>query len=208
MMMGDSMGDKTVTRAEAETRAREAFAKLDVNNDGKIDKADREAKMAEHFKKMDTDGNGSISQAEFMASHERKPGGGMGMDHKMGGPKMGEGMERPEGGMHEGMGGGMRGGKRGAMMGYVMLRMADTNKDGAVTRDEFVAAALAHFDKADANHDGKVTPEERQAAMKAMHENMGHGKMGGMKGKGGMRGINGPMGHPMGDGPPPPPPGN
>ena len=173
------MGDKTVTRAEAEARARAAFDKLDVNHDGKIDKADREAKMAEKFKKVDTDGNGSISPAEFMASHERKPGGGMAMDHKMGGSKMGEGMEHPEGGM--------RGEKRGAMMGYVMLRMADTNKDGAVTRDEFIAAALAHFDKADANHDGKVTPEERQAAMK------------------GMRGMNGPMGHPMGDGPPPPP---
>ena len=108
--------------------------------------------------------------------------------------------------MHEGMGGtgaGMHGGKRGAMMGYVMLRMADINKDGAVSRDEFVAAALAHFDKADANHDGKVTPEERRAAMKAMHEHMG-----GMKGRGGMHGMRGPMDHPMGDGPPPPPPGN
>jgi hypothetical protein len=190
----DKMGDKTVTRAEAETRARDAFAKLDLNRDGKIDKADREAKMAEHFKKMDSDGNGSISQAEFMASHERKPGGGMGMDHKMG-QDMGAPGKEMRGGMHEGM----RGGKRGAMMGFVMLRMADTNKDGAVSRDEFVASSLARFDKADTNKDAKVSPEERKAAMKAMRDHMG-----GMKGKGGMRGMRGPMG----DGPPPPPSGN
>ena len=40
----DRMGDKTVTRAEAEARAREVFARLDVNHDGKLDKADREGR--------------------------------------------------------------------------------------------------------------------------------------------------------------------
>ena len=33
----DPMGDKTVTRAEAQTRAAEMFVKMDANKDGKLD---------------------------------------------------------------------------------------------------------------------------------------------------------------------------
>jgi hypothetical protein len=49
-------------------------------------------------------------------------------------------------------------------------RMADANKDGAVTQAEFTAAALQRFDRLDANKDGQVTKEERQAARKAMRD--------------------------------------
>lgn len=169
------MADKTVTRAEAEARAGEHFAKADVNKDGKLDQADREARRAEHFKKLDTDGNGSISQAEFAAAHQGK-GKGMGDDHA--GMKH-EGMK--QGGMHHGGKHGMRGGMGAqGMGGGMMMRMADTNKDGAITRAEFVGAAMKHFDMSDANKDGSVTPDERKAAMQKMHEHMKEmrGKMG------------------------------
>jgi Ca2+-binding EF-hand superfamily protein len=69
----------------------------------------------------------------------------------------------------------------------MMARMADTNKDGQITRAEYDTAVKAHFDKVDKNHDGKITPDERKAArdaMRAMHQD----RMGG-----------------EGDGPPPPP---
>ncbi len=181
-MMGP-MADITVTRAEASAHANAMFDKLDANHDGKIDAGDREARQIEHFKKMDTDGNGAISQAEFLAGHARKMG-----ERGMGQGRAGDGMK------DRGMGdrGAMRHEGRGEMpmMGMVMLKMADTNKDGAVSRDEFVGSAMAHFDQADANHDGKLTPDERRAAMKAMHE-----KMKGMRGMGGMR--EGPMPAPM-----------
>ena len=49
----------------------------------------------------------------------------------------------------------------------MMLKMADTNNDGAISQAEFTAAALKHFDQMDANHDGKVTQDERQAAREA-----------------------------------------
>ena len=93
-------------------------------------------------------------------------GGHEGMDHgKMGGP----------GGR---MGGRMGGGGPGGA--GMMLRMADANNDGAVTRDEAMAAALKHFDTMDANKDGQVTKVERQAAMKAMMGARMQGKGGGM----------------------------
>ena len=80
------------------------------------------------------------------------------------------------------------------MGGMMMMRMADANKDGAVSKHEFLAAAASRFDASDSNHDGSVTPAERQAARQAMHERM--------------RGM---MQHRMGgDGatPPAPPPAN
>jgi len=55
----------------------------------------------------------------------------MGGDH-MGGPGMGEGHMR---------GPGMRGGHMGGrgMGGMMLMHMADANKDGAVSKDEFMA---------------------------------------------------------------------
>lgn len=160
----DAMADKTVTRAEAQTRAGEMFAKMDANKDGKLDAADREAHRAERraamFARLDTDKNGSISRDEFNAARQRPEGGG-----KWGDGKRGEG-QRGEG--HRGHG--MRGGKHGG--GMMMLGMADTNKDRAVSRDEFLAAHARHFDMTDANKDGQISPDERKAARAKMREHM------------------------------------
>jgi len=57
------------------------------------------------------------------------------------------------------------------------LAMADTNKDGIVTRDEMMASVASRFQAMDANHDGKVTPEEREAFQAAMRARMGGGRM-------------------------------
>ena len=52
------------------------------------------------------------------------------------------------------------GGPRG---GAMMLKLADANGDGVVTKAEFTAALDQRFAKMDGNKDGKVTVEERQA---------------------------------------------
>lgn len=53
----------------------------------------------------------------------------------------------------------MRGpGPMGGGMG--MMRMADANGDGVVTRAEYVAAVDARFARMDANHDGMLSPDE------------------------------------------------
>ncbi|MFD2135293.1 EF-hand domain-containing protein [Novosphingobium resinovorum] len=116
----DADGDGVITRAEAQTRATELFAKLDVNKDGKLDKADRELmhqQMREKmFAKLDTNGDGSISKAEFMADRgpEGRGPGGPGPDG-MDGPRprlppvKTALLPAPPGGEHDGMRAGMHG---------------------------------------------------------------------------------------------------
>lgn len=152
----DADGNGTITRAETQAAVVARFAKADVNGDGVLNEADKAARMGQRFDKMDADKNGSISRAEFTAAHSAMGGGHEGMGHgKMGGD-------------HK-MGGRRMGGGGGAGM---MLKMADANNDGAVSRDEATSAALTHFDRMDANKDGSVTRAERQAAMKAMGARM------------------------------------
>lgn len=186
-----AMPMKELTRDEAKTRAEKLFDALDLNHDGKLDKADRDLHLAKHFEAMDANHDGQLSLQEFQATHERMKGPKDGPEEQAPGRWKQEG-RGPEG--HNGMG------QRGPAM-MLMMRQADPNHTGTVTRDAFVNAALATFDREDTNHDGKVTPEERRAAMRA--------EMGGGQGR---RGPGGPGGHhrggPDGQGPdmPPPPP--
>lgn len=151
---GPATRDAVIERTDA------MFAKMDANGDGVLNDADREAKLAERFAKMDTDGDGVLSQAEFTAAHEamrdkraeRREARAERRANTMGGERMGR-----RGGRHHGPGG--PGG---------MIKAADTNQDGQVTKAEFQTAALARFDKADADGDGTVTREERRAAWQAM----------------------------------------
>jgi len=117
------------------------------------DRAERRgANRGEWFARLDTDKSGGISQAELAAARgARDDHAGM----RRGGHRMGA------------MGG------AGMGRGMGMLAMADANKDGAVTRAEATAAALAHFDRVDADKDGSISAEERRAAMQAMHARRG-----------------------------------
>lgn len=188
-----------VTRAQAQESAGQMFDRLDANKDGKIDASDRDARRTAHrtamFERLDANHDGQVSREEFVNARMERPmgggpgGGGAGHQghgagmggHDMGGPGMG-----------------MRGHARGMhRMGGMMVRMADANKDGAVTRDEFNTAFLQHFDQVDTNKDGTITPEERRAGHAAMRERM-HGQMGG---HGGMHGHG--MGAPGGAATPP-----
>lgn len=178
------MGDTSMTRAEAVAKATEMWAMMDVNKDGVINAADRDARRAQMFDRIDINKDGSISREEFNAAHptDGKMGDAMGQAHK--GPHDGHG---PDGG--PGMKDGMH---KGPMMGMMLMRMADTNKDGTVTRAEFDAAVKQHFDTVDANKDGTITTAERRAAhaqMKQQMQQMGGHQMGGHQ----------MDGHPMGE---------
>ncbi|MGH6952391.1 MAG: hypothetical protein ACREH4_16125, partial [Vitreimonas sp.] len=52
-------------------------------------------------------------------------------------------------------------GGRGGRGGMHGLRGADANNDGNITRDEFLARPLEHFDRLDANNDGVIGAAER-----------------------------------------------
>jgi hypothetical protein len=152
-------GNAVQTRADAQARATQMFAKMDANKDGKLDATDRAAQRAERqakrFASLDADGNGSISKAEW-----DKHGADRAAKRAERGEKRAEAGEAGEGKRHHGMRGGhgKRGGHHGMMMGK-----ADTDGDKAISQAEFQTAALARFDAADANKDGQVTAEERQA---------------------------------------------
>ena len=90
-------------------------------------------------------------------------------------------------------------------LAYVyLLKTADANKDGKITKEEFAARQDAIFTEIDANKDGKLDETERAAA-KTAGEDLS-ALMGG-RGPGG-RGKGGPEGKPEGkDTPPPAPPG-
>lgn len=180
---GDPLGDKSMTKAEFQTKGAAMFARMDANQDGKVNAADRAAHMGHKFDTVDVNHDGALSRDEFMAKHQRGPSG-VGAD--------GAGPEGKHRGKHRGWH--QAGGGHGGMM----LRMADTNQDGAVSKDEFMTTHVKHFDLMDANHDGQLTTAERQAARQKMRATAG---MGGGKRHDGKHG-----GHDaMGDMPPPPP---
>jgi Ca2+-binding EF-hand superfamily protein len=189
----DPFGKATITRAEAQTKAAEMFARMDLNTDGKLDAGDRAVMIGRRFDAMDANHDGALSRQEFLDAHQKMMGGaghaGGPMHERMGrGPEGGAmGMGHHGGGHH---GGGHHGG------GMKMMGRMDANGDHAITRDEFLAGALKRFDTADANHDGKLTPEERRTAMR-----QGMMRMHRMHGMGEKHG----MGHDMDDMPPPPP---
>ena len=53
-----------------------------------------------------------------------------------------------------------------------MLAKLDTNKDGFISKDEFLASASKHFDMMDINHDGKISKDEIAAKKQEFHQKM------------------------------------
>ncbi|MGZ3246941.1 MAG: EF-hand domain-containing protein [Croceibacterium sp.] len=138
-----------MTRAAAEQRAAQMFDRLDANHDGKLDQADRAAMQKARFDRMDANHDGQLSFAEFTSMQ------GRGGEHGQQGAERGRRGEHARGGFAE------RGG---------MMRLADADKNGTITKAEFQAAALARFDRLDANKDGTVTPDEAKAARDSMRQ--------------------------------------
>jgi Ca2+-binding EF-hand superfamily protein len=80
-------------------------------------------------------------------------------------------------------GGGQGGGQGSAML--ERLKMADANKDGAITRAEMRTMREAAFRRMDANNDGFITAEEREDiadAAAAKGKGKGAERRGGMGG--------------------------
>ncbi|RVT43177.1 EF-hand domain-containing protein [Sphingobium algorifonticola] len=152
-MMADTNKDGKLTKAEVTAAADQAFAKIDLNKDGKVTKEERETlrqqRFDARFATMDADKNGQISKAEFQATRDAR---------------MEKAAAWREARAERGGADGQRMGRmarRGGMMGG---RGMDADKDGTITRAEFMARPVAMFDRADADKDGTVTAEEMKAA--------------------------------------------
>lgn len=129
------------------------LARVDTNGDGLISKAENRAMVEARFARMDADKDGTVEAGEG-----RKGWG-----------KRGEGRAGKAKGMRGGRGGGAG------------MMMADTNKDGAISKAEFDAQSAQRFAKLDTNKDGKIDATEMQAqrekardAMKKMRERRGN----------------------------------
>lgn len=137
----DANGDGIVTKDEMQAHSAQMFTRMDANGDGKLDAADREARREAHRTQM-YDRLDADNNGQISRQEF------MAFEHE---------------------------GKRGKHHGMVKRRghhrhmMADANKDGAVSQEEFAARALKRFERVDANDDGQITKEERDAARSEMH---------------------------------------
>lgn len=147
--------------------------RADPFGDATVLRSDAEAQAAARFAALDSDNDSKLTAAELLAGRPERPG------------------PRPEDRRAgRGPGGGPGGG---------MVRMLDSNGDGAISRDEFVAGTLRRFDMADADHDGRLTRPERAAAMEAMRARMEQRMMARM-GQGMAQGMDGSEGGDPGGG--------
>jgi len=155
-----------MTRAAVEQRADRMFDRLDANHDGKLDQADRNAREKARFDRVDTNHDGQVSYAEFTAARANAEQARKGRIAQRG-ERLGPSARGEHRMAHNRFGrGGLSG--RGGAVG--MIRMADADKDGAVTKAEFRARMLQRFDRLDANHDGIVTRDEAKAARDNMRQ--------------------------------------
>ncbi len=107
-----------------------------------LTKDEFDSRTRERFARLDRNSDGVIDAAEIEASIAEQMSGSR---QKMGG---GPGM-RP-----------------GAAMGERMIRMFDTNKDGKVTKDEFIAVIKTRFAEMDLNNDGRITDDDLPPMMR------------------------------------------
>ncbi len=146
----------------------------DADGDGRITREEMLAWMEQRFHLMDPDGDGQVpvEAMQRMLGHERQEGesspaqkreargpgrGGPGSDHRGSGEHGGPGGP-PPGDRPSGNRGGEAPppGPPGAAMPYP----EDSNDDGRIDLQEFVAPAMAMFDQLDANGDGVLTADE------------------------------------------------
>ena len=159
----DADSDGTITRAEMARFADSAFARADVDGNGQLDSADRDARRDDRFGRIDTDSDGEVTQAELRTARDARQAqretrrqmrdgqrsekiaerfarldtdnsGGLSQ------AEMEAGREARQGARGERRGGrqSARGGRRQNMARMVM-RTADANRDGVITRAEFDA---------------------------------------------------------------------
>lgn len=103
----DADHDGWVSREEASAAAARAFAKLDVNGDGRLDRGDAREAPGPHIFRFPGDASSPQDLPPFLFL-------------------------------------------------LATIDEADTNGDGAISLDEYVAYQLRFFDAGDGNHDGRI----------------------------------------------------
>ncbi len=129
-----------------------AMAMVDTNQDGKVSQAEYSAHSQKMFEKADTNKDGKVTAQEMDAAHAAMQKQHAGMKHD---DMHREGMKSDD----------MKDDHRG-MSSADMIKKADTDGDGALTRAEHTASAQQMFSNMDANKDGNLTDAEMKASHK------------------------------------------
>lgn len=154
-----------VTLEEARERRGDIFYAFDADEDGTLN--DEEYAMFDEAREADMQNNGMAQGGQGQAGQgqagqgQAGQGQGRGMGKQQGqGRGMGQGQGQGQGrGMGMGQGPSAAPGDHGAATA-MMRKNADTNGDGTVTRDEFVAGTDAWFARQDRNGDGTITTDD------------------------------------------------
>lgn len=137
-------GGRTLTRADVAQRADRQFARLDANRDGTVTAPELSARKQARGARQ-----GGVDRVAKRFARMDADGNGAITLAEMRGAQAKRAERVAE-----------RGG-RGANRGIGRM---DTNRDGAISRAEFQANALARFARLDADRNGAVTPSERSDA--------------------------------------------
>ena len=109
---------------------------------GPLTRDEYDARSRERFARLDKNSDGVIDAAEIEASMTERMGVWQRMRNRMQGDR-GPGQAAP-----------------GGTMGERLLRVFDTNKEGKVTKDEFLSGVRRHFAEMDLDNDGRITDED------------------------------------------------
>ncbi len=135
-------------QAQDAKKAAPAKSAIDTNNDGTVSKAEADAVAGRDFAAFDTDKNGKISPDEFKA-----------LLYKNNAKQLPDDAAK----------------KKAEPELMAQFKMLDNNRDGAVTKAEFLEDSTRRFKAMDENGDGKVTKaevEDVQKKIKAQVEKM------------------------------------
>jgi len=182
----DSNKDGNISKEEWQA----GFAALDKDGDGKL--SPRELRVrpkgrrggknrggADKLKKMDTDGDGKISKREFLDGTANKLFSRLDADSDGFVTKEEAEAMKPKhrGPRGQGPGGPPGGGPQGRRPKVDLFEQHDTDGDGKLSKEEFSAGFIKHFERIDANGDGYITEDELPKRPK-----------GGERGRGGRKG--------------------
>ncbi|WP_343521198.1 hypothetical protein [Sphingomonas sp.] len=143
---GGEMADFMPGARRGGRMADRAMERADTNGDGMISKDENRAAVEARFARMDADGDGTIG------ADERRMGRGMGNGRRA----------RAQAAAGEAMGA-PAAMKSGRMQAGHMMKHADNDGDGAISKAEYDAQSAQRFARLDANGDGKIDATEMQA---------------------------------------------